>query len=133
MASFPAGYLTLAYLHLATVVPAFFIGTYLLLNSKGTPHHKRLGRVYMVLMLLTAVFTLLMPATVGPQLLHHFGFIHIFSVLVLYLVPSAYVAVGRGDIKRHRGNMIGLYVGGLIIAGVFAFMPGRLLHHWLFS
>lgn len=87
----------------------------------------------MVLMLLTAVFTLLMLATVGPQLLHHFGFIHIFSLMVIFTVPGAYFAVRRGDIKTHRGNMIGMYVGGLLIAGAFAFMPGRLLHHWLFG
>jgi uncharacterized membrane protein len=36
-------------------------------------------------------------------------------------------------VKSHRNNMIGLYVGGLIIAGSFAFMPGRLLHTWLLT
>ena len=46
-------YLQLAYGHLATVLPAFFIGTFLLLNRKGTPRHKRLGRVYLVLMFTT--------------------------------------------------------------------------------
>jgi len=28
--------------------------------------------------------------------------------------------------------MIGVYVGGILIAGTFALMPGRLLHEWLF-
>jgi len=37
-------YLHLAFLHLATVVPAFFIGGYLLWARKGTPRHRRLGR-----------------------------------------------------------------------------------------
>jgi uncharacterized membrane protein len=28
--------------------------------------------------------------------------------------------------------MIGLYIGGILIAGSFAFMPGRLMNQWLF-
>lgn len=126
-------YLQLAYLHLATILPAFAIGTWLLLNRKGSTKHKRLGRAYMVLMLATAIITLYMPAEVGPQFLGHFGFIHGFSLLPLCLVPTAYRAARRGDVRRHRANMVGLYVGGILIAGAFAFSPGRLLHTWLFG
>jgi len=133
MASASSGYMALVYLHLATIVPAFFIGTFILFRGKGTRQHRLLGKVYIVLMLLTALFTLLMPANVGPRLFHHFGFIHIFSLLVLFAVSAAYRAARRGDIKAHRGNMLGIYIGGLLIAGAFAFMPGRLLHHWLFG
>lgn len=126
-------YLQLAYLHLGTVVPAFFIGSFLLLSQKGSEKHKMLGKVYMVLMLVTAVITLFMPARVGPTFLGHFGFIHLFSLLVLYSVPAAYIAIKNKNIKAHRQNMIGLYVGGILIAGAFAFSPGRLLHTWLFT
>ena len=126
-------YIQLAYLHLATVVPAFFIGTFLLVNRKGTPSHRLLGRFYMVLMLVTAVITLFMPAEVGPSLLGHFGFIHLFSVLVLCAVPAAYLGARKGNLKQHRGYMIGVYVGGLLVAGAFAFTPGRLLHSWLIA
>jgi uncharacterized membrane protein len=125
-------YLQLAYFHLSTVVPAFLIGTYLLINRKGTSWHKLLGKIYMCLMLATAVITLFMPAEVGSTLLGHFGFIHIFSLSVFYTVPAAFIAVRNGNIKAHQGNMLGLYIGGLLIAGSFAFMPGRLLHGWLF-
>lgn len=126
-------YLQLAYLHLSTIVPAFLIGTYLLLNHKGTPLHKALGKIYMSLMLFTALVTLSMSAEVGPVVLNHFGFIHLLSFLVLYTVPTAYFAARNGNVKQHRGNMIGLYVGGLLIAGAFTFMPGRLLHGWIFN
>jgi uncharacterized membrane protein len=126
-------YTQLAYLHLATVVPAFAIGALQLLRRKGTPIHKFLGKVYMILMLATALITLAMPAEVGPRFLGHFGFIHAFSFLTLYSVPAAYFAIRRGNIKVHRANMIGLYVGGILIAGSFAFSPGRMLHEWLFG
>jgi uncharacterized membrane protein len=126
-------YLQLAYFHLGTIIPAFLIGTYLLFNRKGTSWHKLLGKIYMGLMLVTAMITLFMSAKVGPTLLGHFGFIHIFSLSVFYTVPAAFVAVRNGNIKSHRGNMLGLYIGGLLIAGSFAFMPGRLLYGWLFT
>lgn len=129
---YPPSYLPLAYAHLATIVPAFVIGTYMMVRRKGTPLHRLLGKIYMVLMLTTAAITLFMPAVVGPKLLNHFGFIHLFSFLVLYSVPTAYLAAGRHDVKAHKGSMIGLYVGGLLIAGAFTFMPGRLLNTWLF-
>lgn len=126
-------YLTLAYLHLATIVPAFLIGTYLLLNRKGTERHRSLGKLYMLLMLTTAVITLFMSARVGPTLFDHFGLIHGFSLLVLYQVPAAYLAIQHRNVKAHQKYMTGLYIGGILIAGSFAFAPDRLLHSWLFS
>ena len=93
-------YLDLMYYHLATVVPCFVIGTLLLLIRKGTPVHRRLGRIYMVLMLVTATITLFMPAEVGPRVLNHFGWIHSFSFLTLYTVPTAYwVWLQNGEIQ----------------------------------
>ena len=74
-----------------------------------------------------------MSARVGPTLFNHFGFIHLFAVLILYSVPSAYFAIKKGNVKKHSGNMIGLYVGGLLIAGSFTLMPGRLLNSWIFG
>ena len=126
-------YLQLANAHLATVVPAFLIGTWLMLRRKGTPGHRALGKLYMLLMLITAVTTLFMPAEVGLQLFSHFGWIHSFSLLTLYSVPVAWFAVQRHNIEAHRQAMIGLYVGGILIAGGFTLAPGRMLHGWLFG
>ena len=126
-------YHTLAYIHLTLIIPAFLIATWQLLRPKGTPPHRMLGRIYMVLMLITGVLTLLMPARVGARFFGHFGFIHLFSVLTLYAVPKSWLAIRRGDVRGHARGMILLYVGGLLIAGGFAFTPGRLLHSWLFG
>lgn len=115
------------------VAPAFLIGTYLMLNRKGTPRHKALGRVYLCLMLATGLMTLLVPAEVGPRFFGHFGYIHLLSVLTIVTVPSAYIAARQRRIGAHRSAMVALYVGGLLIAGGFAFTPGRMLHGWLFA
>lgn len=126
-------YTQLAYLHLATIVPAFGIGFLQLFQRKGTASHRLLGRIYMILMLATAFTTLVMPAKVGPRFLAHFGFIHIFSVVALCSVAIAYIAIRRGNVRTHRLSMMALYIGGILIAGAFAFSPGRMLHEWLFG
>jgi uncharacterized membrane protein len=126
-------YLYLAYAHLATVFPAFLIGSYLLLNRKGTHKHRMLGKVYMSLMLVTALLTLFMAAQVGPVLVGHFGYVHLFSILVLYAVPTAFVAARNGNIAKHKRSMLLLYVGAILIAGGFTFTPGRMMYDWFLA
>jgi uncharacterized membrane protein len=125
-------YNDLMFLHLYTVIPCFIIGTMLLLMKKGTTIHKGFGRVYMILMLFTATVTLFMPAQVGPTVLNHFGWIHLFSFLTLYTVPTAYLAIKKGNIKVHKRKMILLYFGALVIAGGFTLSPGRYLNELIF-
>lgn len=125
-------YLNLMYFHLLTVVPCFVIGTILLMIKKGTGVHRKMGRVYMVLMLITAVTTLFMPAQVGARVFNHFGWIHSLSFLTLYTVPTAYLAIKKGNIKSHKRKMILLYFGAILIAGFFTFTPGRYLHELFF-
>ena len=127
------GYEFLSFVHLSTIGPAFIIATYMMLIKKGTAQHKFLGRIYMVLMLFTATVTLFMSAQVGPTLFDHFGFIHLLSVLVLYSVPSAYFAIKAGDVKKHKLTMIGLYIGGMLVAGGFTLVPGRFLGDLIFT
>ncbi len=123
----------LMYAHLVTVLPCVLIGAVLLVIKKGTGIHKSFGRIYMILMLITAFITLFMPAEVGPQLFNHFGWIHSFSFLTLYTVPTAYTAIKKGKVKKHKRKMILLYFGAIIIAGGFTLVPGRYLHQVLFG
>ena len=121
------------YAHLITVVPCFFLGAILLILKKGTSFHKKWGKLYMILMMITAIITLFMPAKVGPQFLSHFGWIHSFSFLTIYTVPTAITAVRKGNIKAHKRKMILLYFGALVIAGGFTFVPGRFLYEVFFG
>ncbi len=126
-------YEQLTLLHLVTILPAFLIGTWLLIRRKGSPVHRLLGKLYMALVVFSVIVSLFMSARIGPSLFGHFGFIHLLSFQALFAVLVAWRAIQAKDIARHRNAMIGLYVGGMMIAGSFAFMPGRLLHDWLFS
>ena len=121
----------ISYIHLATIAPCVFIGLSLLTQPKGSKSHKTMGRIYMILLVFSCITSLGMPAKVGPQLLLHFGFIHVLSVVALVSVVIAFKAIRQGNVKVHKRAMIGLYVGGILVAGSFTLMPGRLLYHWI--
>ncbi|RNC92171.1 MAG: DUF2306 domain-containing protein [Allomuricauda sp.] len=126
-------YRFLMFIHLITVVPCIILGAFGLLGKKGTKIHKSLGKVYMILMFTTALITLFMPAHVGNQFLDHFGWIHLFSFLTLWTVPTAYIAIRQGKVKKHQQKMVLLYIGAIGIAGGFTLAPGRYLHELLFG
>ena len=120
-------------LHVATVVPAFFIGTWLIFfSTKGAPWHRALGKLYLALMVLTAIAAIFIHAVVGPTF-YGFGLIHLFIPLVAFGTYNALQGVRTGNIARHRRAMIGMYVGALLIAGGLTFLPGRIMHAVFFS
>lgn len=125
--------MTLIYAHLGTIAPAFVIGSYMMFARKGDSLHRMLGKIYMLLMTITAVISLFIPSSFGPNLMDHFGLIHILSVVVIVTVPRAYLAARRRDLRAHKIAMISLYVGALLIAGAFTLLPGRLMHTWIFA
>ena len=117
-------------IHLATVIPAFFIGTWLIFfSTKGARVHRGLGVVYLTLMTVTAITTLFIHV-IDPG---HFSWIHLFVPLTLIGVTSTVLALRRRNIAGHKRSMIGLYVGALLIAGGFTFMPGMLMHGLFFG
>lgn len=115
----------LLYVHLATVIPAIPLGAYVLTGVKGTARHRLLGRIWAILMLVTAVAAFLIS---GLSL--RFNPIQLFSVLVVYAVVRAVTQARNGQIERHRKTMLLLYTG-MLIAGAFTFAPGRLFGSWL--
>ena len=120
-------------LHVATVVPAFFIGTWLIFfSSKGAPWHRALGKLYLALMVLTAIAAFFVHAVVGPTF-HGFGLIHLFIPLVASGTYNALQGVRTHNIPRHRRAMIAMYIGALLIAGGLTFLPGRIMHAVFFS
>ena len=117
-------------LHLVTVVPAFFLGTWLIFFSrKGARYHRVLGFFYLALMTVTAF------AAIFIQSLHpgHFTWIHIFVPITLWGVVAALWRIRKGDVQGHKAAMLGTYFGGLIIAGGFTFIPGRLMYEIFFG
>jgi uncharacterized membrane protein len=113
-------------IHLGTVLPALPLGGYLLIRRKGDRLHRLLGRVWAALMVVTAIASFWLRGNGG------FSFIHLFSIATLIGVPLAVLAIMRGHLARHRAAMTRVYIG-LVVAGLFAFAPGRLLYVWTFG
>ena len=116
-------------IHLATVLPAIPLGAYILFVRKGGPRHRLLGRVWLGLMLATAVSTLFIRDINDGR----FSYIHLFTLLALVSVPRAFLAARRRDFATHRKSVLGFYVGALLIAGLFTFVPGRTMWLWAFG
>jgi uncharacterized membrane protein len=121
-------------IHLFTVVPAFFLGTWqIFLSRKGAPFHRALGYVYLALMTVTAIAAIFVHQLKGVPMLFGFGPIHLFIPLTLAGVAGALYGAKTHNIRMHKRSMLGVYVGGLLIAGGFAFMPGRIMHAMIFG
>src|ERR1700712_3986067 len=111
-------------IHVATVVPAALIGTWqIFFSAKGAAFHRALGYLYFVLMSFTALTTLwihqLMPN--GP----FFGLspIHLLIPVTLFGIYGAIRGARTHNIALHRRSMLGVYIGGILIAGGFTFVP----------
>jgi uncharacterized membrane protein len=113
-------------IHLATVLPALPLGAYVLVRPKGGRLHRSLGRIWVGLMATTAV------SSFWLQDNGELSFIHLFSVATLISLPLGVFWVRRGNVERHRRVMTNVYIG-LVVAGLFAFTPGRLLGVLLFG
>lgn len=122
-------------LHVATVVPAFIIGTWqIFFSAKGSPLHRMMGYAYLVLMTVTSISSLFIRSIMPPDS-PFFGFspIHLLVPVTLAGVVGALYYARRGDIPRHKRAMISTYVGAILIAGAFTFMPGRIMHAIFFE
>jgi uncharacterized membrane protein len=114
-------------LHLASVIPAIPLGAYVLWRRKGDRLHRMLGRVWALLMLTAALSSFGLKGLTGG-----FSWIHILSIVIVVMIPRGIIQVMRQDIASHRRTMTLTYLG-LVGAGLFTFMPGRLLGFWLFG
>lgn len=115
--------------HLATVIPAIPLGAYVLLRRKGGPGHRLLGRIWLGLMVATAISTIFIRNVNDGS----FSFLHIFTVMTFIAVPQAIVSARRGRIEEHKRHIRNFYLGALLIAGLFSFLPGRTMWHWAFG
>ena len=115
------------YFHLTAALLALVIGTIQLLRAKGTGSHRMVGWVWVALMFCVAISSLWI-----PQFLH-FTWIHLFTLLTFIVLPLAIWRIRHGEVAKHARAMKSLYLGGLVIAGIFTLVPGRLLGNLLWK
>jgi uncharacterized membrane protein len=117
-------------IHVAAVVPAALLGAYLLLRPKGTPRHRLLGKIWLVLMVVTALSSFFI-----HQINMFYGFspIHLLSIFVLFGCWGAIANARKHNIEAHRRIVRSLYFGGIVGAGAFTFLPGRIMNKVAFD
>jgi uncharacterized membrane protein len=108
-------------IHVAATLLALVSGSAVMLLPKGTALHRRIGWVFAAAMAVVAASSLFIMSK------GHFSAIHLFTVLVAVNLPYAIIMRRRGIITAHKWAMIGLFAG-LVGAGAFTVVPGRLMH-----
>jgi uncharacterized membrane protein len=119
---------TLIAAHAALAATALVVGGAVLLRRKGTASHKVLGRTWVALMAavaLSSFWIFEIRHGGGPSL------IHLLSVWTLISLALAVWFIRRGNVRAHRGFMIGTFIG-LAGAGLGALAPGRALYRFFF-
>ena len=109
---------------------AFALGIVQLASPKGTLPHRTLGWIWVILMAIVAIssFWIHQIRLVGP-----FSPIHLLSIFTLIMLPLAVWRARRHQVAGHRRVMILTFAGGLVIAGLFTFVPGRIMHAVVFG
>jgi uncharacterized membrane protein len=116
-----------------SVTPAFILGGWMILfSTKGARSHRMVGRLYLALMGTTSIAALFVHQ-VNPEGPFGFSWIHLFVPLTLWGIAGALYGAHTHNVPMHRNSMIGTFIGGLVIAGGFAFAPGRIMHAILFG
>lgn len=114
--------------HIFAALTTFTIGTVLMLGPKGRGYHKPLGWIWVTSMAVTAISSFFMTGLNGAS----YSWIHGLSAWTVLALPFGVAAVRRRKIKDHRKAMTGMFFGGIIVAGLFSFLPGRVMWHMLF-
>ena len=120
----------LVQVHAAAAASAFVLGLVQFAAPKGTLPHRTLGWIWVGLMAVVALTSFGIREVAGPGTL---SWIHLLSILTLVMLPVAIVAVRRGRVSAHKWTMVWLFLGGLVIAGAFTFIPPRVLGRVVFG
>ena len=124
------GWTLLIAAHVAGALLALVLGTVMVVRRKGDRAHRRIGRVWMVVMYWVVL------SSFGITRLNpgHFSWIHGLSAWTFLSLTMAWRGARKGDLRQHRGWAIGSYCGLLgAFAGAVAvpvrLIPRTVAHH----
>ena len=117
-------------LHAFAAMTAFALGVVQLSAPKGTLPHRTVGWIWVALMLAVSIsaFWIHQLRLWGP-----WSPIHLLAIFTLVMLPLGVWAAHRHAVERHRWTMIGIFAGALVIAGIFTFVPGRIMYQVAFG
>jgi uncharacterized membrane protein len=117
-------------IHAFAAIAAFGLGIVQLTAPKGTLRHRAIGWIWVVLLAMVALSSFFIHEIklIGP-----FSPIHLLSIFTLVMLPLALAHARRHEVQRHRKAMTSIFIGALVIAGAFTFLPGRIMHAVVFG
>ncbi len=114
--------------HAVAALGALAVGVAQFAGPKGRTAHRLLGWLWVGLMTLVAVSALGITGADG-----RYSWIHLMVPLVATLLPIAVLAARRHRVAKHRNAMLGLFLGALVVTGLFTLLPGRLMGQIVFG
>lgn len=112
-------------LHTFAAISALVLGIVQIASPKGTLPHRTLGWLWVALMATVALSSFWIHKS---RLIGLWSPIHLLSIFSLIMLPLGVWYARRHQVKGHRITMISIFTGGLVIAGLFTFVPGRIMH-----
>lgn len=116
-------------IHMVAALTALCLGIVMFSRQKGTPSHKMIGRIFAILMFLTAFSAIFIRHLNNGK----FSWIHIFVIVTFVALFETFYYIRKGDVKRHKQAVTGLFFGALLIPGFFSLMPGRTMWMLFFA
>jgi len=123
-------------IHWIAALCALVLGAIVLIGKKGTKTHRTIGRVYVAAMVVTSVSAFFVRSLEPGEQWHiarNFSWIHLLIPFTLFYLTLAIVYIRKGRVKDHSRSMIFTYIGGILVAGAFTFLPGRHMHTLFFG
>jgi uncharacterized membrane protein len=111
--------------HAFAAMAAFALGLVQFTAPKGTIPHRTIGWIWVALMAAVGVSAFFIHEI---RLWGPFSPIHLLAIFTLAMLPLAVRQARRHRVSDHRSAMISIFIGGLLIAGAFTFLPGRIMH-----
>jgi uncharacterized membrane protein len=115
-------------LHAFAAMAAFALGVVQLAAPKGTLPHRTVGWVRVAPAVAISSFWIHELKLLGP-----WSPIHLLSIFTLVVLPLAVWRARHHDVAGHRRIMIFTFIGALMVAGLFTFVPGRIMHAVVFG
>jgi uncharacterized membrane protein len=117
-------------LHAYAAMAAFVLGAVQLARVKGTTGHRALGYAWVALMLIVAVSSFWIH---DLRIWGEWSPIHLLSIFTLTMLPVGVLYARGHSVRGHKLTMIGIFTGALVVAGIFTFVPGRIMHKVVFG
>lgn len=116
--------------HAFAAMTAFVLGLVQFAAPKGTLPHRTLGWIWVALMVVVAVssFWIHQIRLFGP-----WRPIHLLSIFTPIMLVVGVLYARRHNVRGHRITMISIFAGALVVAGLFTFVPGRIMHAVIFG